>query len=520
MKDSLPSRKRESRDFDRAGSPEERPIAAANIHVPLVIRGQLVGEPELEFGGRGGACSFRTPDVRKHLATLVLRTPSSIADLYALRFHDLVDFLIELGSHLNLERNPHLQQAFEVSRQTSGLTDEILANVYRSFGRMFSRTSLVTMIERTIGARYLDGWVEETLPSGARVAIRAFGARAVHIVAGNHPAVSALTIARAALTRSDAIIKSPSNDPLTAAAIARTMIDMAPDHPVTRHLSVAYWKGGDAEVEDVLYQPQHIEKIVAWGGLQSISHIARYVQPGIDLITLDPKLSSTIIGAAAFRDEATMRQVAERLAHDVGAGNQEGCVNARVVYIETGTQPHGIETANRFGALLRAAILRLPAHVSGPAKVPNRELAEEVQALRLTSDEHRVIGGDAEGAVIVSQTNEPVDFARLLANRTANLVPVDTLDEPIRACNAYTQTIGIYPESVKLQIRDRLALHGAQRLVSLGYASNASLMPLAGPQDAIEPLRRMCRWVVDESSDPAQQPLAAYVAPIAAAGSF
>jgi len=26
------------------------------------------------------------------------------------------------------------------------------------------------------------------------------------------------------------------------------MIDMAPDHPLTRHVSVAYWKGGDAQV--------------------------------------------------------------------------------------------------------------------------------------------------------------------------------------------------------------------------------------------------------------------------------
>jgi hypothetical protein len=292
------------------------------------------------------------------------------------------------------------------------------------------------------------------------------------------------------------------------------MVEMAPDHPITRHLSVAYWKGGDAQIEELLYQPQNIEKIVAWGGLASVSHVTRYIQPGIDLITLDPKLSSTIIAAEAFADEATMQDVAARLAHDVGAGNQEGCVNARVVYIQTGTDAAGLERANRFGELLLAAIAKLPLHVSGPAKRLERELAEDVEALKLTSDEHRVFGGGVAGAVIVSQTSEPVDFARLLANRVANLVPVDDLETPIRSVNAYTQTIGIYPESLKARIRDRLAFHGAQRLVSLGYASNSGVMSLAGPQDAIEPVRRMCRWIIDETSDPERQPLAARLPPI------
>ena len=47
------------------------------------------------------------------------------------------------------------------------------------------------------------------------------------------------------------------------------------------------------------------------------------------------------------------------------------------------------------------------------------------------SDEHRVIGGGTKGAIIVSQTSEPVDFARILTNRVGNLVPVDDLEIPI-----------------------------------------------------------------------------------------
>jgi hypothetical protein len=485
------------------------------FHVPMIVRGRVVDDADLEFGGRRGGVRFTAPDVSKHIDELVLETPSELGDLYKVPFSELVDYLCQLGGELNMRKNAHMQASFELARKTSGLTDDLLANVYRSFTRLYARDYLTLMMERTVGIRYLEGWIEETLPNGSRVSIRAFGARAVHIIAGNNPGVSAVTVARNVLTRSDAIIKTPSNDPLTAAAIARTMIDMAPDHPVTKHLSVAYWKGGDTKIEERLYQPRNIEKIIAWGGLASVRHIIKYIQPGIDLITLDPKLSSTIIGPEAFTDEATMTVVAERLAHDVGAGNQEGCVNARVIYIVTGTDAAGLANANKFGRLVLQAIHALPSHISGPAKELNPELADEVNALQLAGgDEHIVLGGGRNGAVIVSQIDEPVDFSPLLCNRVANLVPVDSVDTPVRAVTAYTQTIGIYPESLKARIRDRLAFHGAQRIVSLGYASNSAIMSLAGPQDAIEPTRRMCRWIVDEASDPAAQPLAGHVPPM------
>ena len=52
---------------------------------------------------------------------------------------------------------------------------------------------------------------------------------------------------------------------------------------------------------------------------------------------------------------------------------------------------------------------------------------------------------------------------------------------------------------VQAQLRDTLPLFGAQRLTSLGYACHVTS---AMPQDAIEPLRRMCKWIVDEECDP------------------
>ena len=99
----------------------------------------------------------------------------------------------------------------------------------------------------------------------------------------------------------------------------------------------------------------------------------------------------------------------------------------------------------------------------------------------------------------VSQLDELVDFFQQLCGRVVNLVPIDDLQIAIKSVNSYTQTVGIFPEKLKHSIRDDLILHGVQRIVSLGFAPNASL---ATPQDALEPVRRMYKWVMDESSVP------------------
>jgi hypothetical protein len=276
------------------------------------------------------------------------------------------------------------------------------------------------------------------------------------------------------------------------------MCELDPHHPVTRHLSVAYWKGGDSTVEDTLYVPQKVEKILAYGGESSMRHIRKYMTPGLEIVALDPKLSATIIGRDALVDEAALADTAARLAMDVGGLNQEGCVNARVVYVQSGTDAEGLATLRRLGELTYSAIVGLPETVSGPAKHFDPELRGAIDALGTMPDLFEVIGGTGnEGAVVVSLSGEPVDFASLLSCRVANIVPIDSLDTALKSLNAYTQTVGVYPAELKRELRDAMALHGAQRIPTLGHAID---FQTATPQDGMEALRRMCKWIVDEDA--------------------
>jgi hypothetical protein len=471
----------------------------SDFEIPLLVRGELIEEDWEQFSARDGS-TFRAVDVSRHVDLLPLSSPMALSDLYDISFGEILDVLAELGKNLAFDTNPHLREAYEAGLVAANYPASMLKNSYLMLPAVFERDYIHEIAEERIGIDYLEGWVGKTLNDGRELKIRAFGARSLHIPAGNGGVVSAITIIRNAITRSDAIIKAPSNDPLTAMAIARTLAEVAPGHPLTKHLSVGYWKGGDTAIEEKLYRPENIEKMIAWGGFASVKHITRYIQPGLELIALDPKNSATIIGPEAFDSEDILLEVATRAACDIGMANQEACASARVIYVLCGTDEKGIERVNRLGELIYQQLLALPEHISTKPKTFNRELRDHLEASRLDSFFCKVIGGENnEGAVVVSQFDEAVDYAPLLSGRVANLVPVDSIDRVTGAVTAYTQTVGVYPDSLKQELRDTLPLFGAQRLTSLGYACNVTS---AKPQDAMEPLRRMCKWIVDETCEP------------------
>lgn len=473
----------------------------ADFTIPAFIRGELITDNLVEFGGRGGDATFLAPDPMTIIDRLPLKNPGMMADLYELSLDEIIDFLAEVGKRLDLSSNTLLQEALEQSCLVSDMTRPLLESAYSGMQWYFEPDLVREVADFQIGIPYLEGWVERKLSTGLRMAQRAFGARALHIVAGNAPGISAMSIIRNAVTRSDAIIKLPSNDCLTSLVIARTMADVDPNHPVTKHLSVAYWRGGDTDFEERLYDPANIEKILAWGGFASVKHVTRYIQPGLELISLDPKRSATIIGKEVFESEESQAEAAVRLAADIGSLNQLGCLNARVIFAACGSDSAGIAKAIAFGEQVNKAIGELPQHISTPAKRFDPELRAEIDALKLNPDFFKVIGcKDNNGGIIVSLLSEPVDFYPKLGGRVGNIVPIDDELDAVAFMNSYTQTIGVYPESLKVKIRDTLALNSGQRIVSLGFASTGH--PCM-PQDGIEPVRRMVKWIVDEISDPA-----------------
>ena len=70
---------------------------------------------------------------------------------------------------------------------------------------------------------------------------------------------------------------------------------------------------------------------IKWPSMQTaIQNVIKYLMPGLQLVSFDPKTSISMIGKEAFASEETLLDAAARTASDVGMLNQEACVCSRV----------------------------------------------------------------------------------------------------------------------------------------------------------------------------------------------
>jgi hypothetical protein len=462
--------------------------------LPFIIRGQEINSDELLFQSRDGKVQFHYPDPRPLLDQIVLPDPTQLQrDFANVSVSEIIRFLSEAGKAMTLN-NARMEKARQFSMPFSALPPSIVRGSYELIPIVFSKMALRTMVENEIGSKYLDGWVE--MPYADKVARRrAYGARTLHFISGNVPVVAALSIARAALIKSDNIVKVAPNDPLTAWAIVGAMMDVDPNHPVTKHFSVVYWPKDMLEFENELIQPRYLEKVISWGGalggVNSTLNHGSLQASGIDVIALGPKFSISILGSEAFKSYEDIERVAKLTAKDAGSFNMESCGSARFHYVQA-TPVQAKEYARRLYMHMQKLN---PALSTIPKNFPTN-LHDELNAARTQDDLYFVVGGEKEeGAVVVSLTGDAPDF--FPTHKVVVVIPFS--GNPAQLADRIhpsTQTVGVYPESLKDQLRDVLVARGICRFISIGHTIDYAI---GGPFNSYEIMRRACRWILDET---------------------
>jgi hypothetical protein len=454
------------------------------LSAPHFVQGTLIEGDAIRHRSRDLGADFTTPAI--DLDAIVMPR-SELPPLLDIKVSEIIDFLVEVGERLQLDRNPYLQECLEYIAATNPLPRRVVENLYREAPYYLNRQLLESMVDSNFAHREaLDGWIEKTDVYGSKLAIRAFPPRIVHMLAGNAPAGCIASIAQGALVKAVNLFKMPSSDPFTTVAVLRTMADVDASHPVVRSMTAVYWQGGDEAIERTLYRPQYFDKIVAWGGGPAISNVIKYLGPGIQLVSFDPKSSISMIGREALSSDEVMDEVAERLAADTTVFNQEACLASRFAFVEGDrgqVEKFCEKLAHRLGADR--------AHASAKALPLPSDVREEAEIMSAMGEVKTWGSFDGSGLVILS--DRPVNFHP--SNKTSNVVIVDSLAEAVRYVNVATQTIGVYPYERKVALRDRLAAAGAQRLCRLG---TADLHALGSPHDAMYPLQRLVHWMADD----------------------
>ncbi|WP_330255669.1 acyl-CoA reductase [Nocardia sp. NBC_00565] len=454
------------------------------VSAPFFLRGELVQDQSVTHRSRDLGVTFATPPIDLDRA---VHPRADVPPLLNVALAEIIDFLVETGERIRDPKNAVVQECIERMAATHVLPRAVLAAQVEGAAAYLDKRLLWTVVEQNFpDPRALDEWVPKQDFTGRKSFVRAFAPRLVHVLPGNSPGVAVKSIAQGALVKAVNLFKMSSSDPFTTVAILRTMADIDPDHAIVRSMSAVYWRGGDDAVERVLYRPQYFDKIVAWGGGDAIDNVVKYLGPGFQLVSFDPKTSISMVGREAFTTGETLDIAADRAADDVMVLNQEACVASRFIYVEA---DH--ENADRFCERLHARIVAKAA-ASGDTRPFDLDLREQIDMLRMLDDEFR-IWGKTDGKGLVIRSDEPVDFHPI--NKTANVVRVDALDDAVQFVDVATQTVGFYPAERMPDYRDRLASGGAQRIVRLGEAGPSTI---GNPHDAMYPLHRFVHWMAHE----------------------
>lgn len=447
-----------------------------------VVKGAVLNSADIEFGS--AAKRFATPKLDLNDIVWSRTEEPPLANTPVT---EIMDVLEAVGDAMGRDPDGILAEALELNLQTNPLPRDLLERAYGNLGNAFNRERMQFLLDQELGgADAIDGWREITTVSGRPARIRAYPPRIVHVLAGNGPGAAAQSLVRGALVKGVHLFKMPSNDLFSASAVLRILASVAPDHPVTKSFCAVYWRGGDTKVESLIFRPQYFDKLVAWGGDAAIRSAVKYLGPGFELISFDPKTSISMIGREAFESEAHLDCAADAAADDATILNQQACVSSRIQFVEG-----DIEDVDRYCAKLYARLGEERAFSSAePWPIPPN-IRDEIEGIRMIEEFYRV-WGDFNGKGMVIRSDEPVDFYP--DGKVVNVVRVDNLADAVRHVNVATQTVGVFPAYRKADLRNKIASAGAQRVVTLGAAPPE----LGLPHDGFYPLQRFVRWVNDE----------------------
>jgi hypothetical protein len=306
--------------------------------------------------------------------------------------------------------------------------------------------------------------------------------RQLHITAGNSPLIPLFSLLRAVWTKSPSVIKLPGGAVMPGSLVALAAATSAPDHPLTRHLSMVYWRGGDEQIEQVLFAPNAFDRTVVWGEPDSVASVkqrSRFTKT----LCFNPRYGASMIGREALAGD--LDDIATRAVFDTMIENQKACIASLVHYVEG-----DLADAERYADALTRALARWD-DVPHPLLDRHRGQLRRLERGILGNSrvDYHVVDHQFRFGVIVAAGDFPIKehpMCRLVVVR-----PVARLEDCLGFFHHGVATIGVYPERARLALRDRIAARGVSNVVPLGHAGCAAV---GMPHDGMLVLGELVDW--------------------------
>jgi long-chain-fatty-acyl-CoA reductase len=323
--------------------------------------------------------------------------------------------------------------------------------------------------------RIFDEWIPRQM-----VYVRAFArGLLVQYLVGNLPLAGMYTVLRGIISRNVNVLKLPSRDPVTVLGLVESMLEIDPEHPVSRALSVVYWPHAARIGEACL---RAADAVCVWGGADAVETVKRAVRANVPVSEYGPRWSASVIDLTRCDpDEAALR-----LVDDVGFYDQEACFNTQRAFVRGDVAEFRIHLRKYLDHFAK----RFPLTSNRDSLAHRSSTLAEARYLELDVDE-----GPDWAIVTIEEDKDPGLVHPL--TRTIFLHHVSNFDTVSQYLNGHSQTISVMPWKLIDELRDELAMVGANRFVELGW----SRLPRQGfTHDGVYGMHSLVRLVALERS--------------------
>jgi Acyl-CoA reductase (LuxC) len=422
----------------------------------------------LAFESAAGRVEVEVPVLSAQQMTGLARRVKQASRLHlrTMTVSQIVDVIDRAIARLLDPNDPYRQQADRLLPITSGYDADMVRLGLTSFFKTFRAPQVQRFVAEDFSNPKL---LDEFQPRPKGGAAKAFGPELLfHSWAGNVPALPLWSLVCGLLVKAGSIGKLPSAEPLFASLFARLLAEI---HPALADcLAVVWWKGGDEAQAAAVYA--QADTVLAYGSNEALDEIRRNLPVTTRFLPHGHKLGFGVIATAALdtlRGPATARLA----AHDVMRYDQQGCYSPHVFYVERGGSVSPREfaqyLANELANLQHRFPRRALALEDGAAFAGWRQ-AGELQSLSAQAG-FELIGGDG-AAWGVAYADQPQSLAPTAANRSVQLVAVNSLDEivsQVEAHRPFLQTAGlaVAPEQL-YPLAQLFGAAGVTRICAIG----------------------------------------------------
>jgi len=404
--------------------------------------------------------------------------------------HHLVQVLVEVAKSWLQTDNRFRKSALESGPVATGFSQATLAKGLDNFFRQFTPEHVSELLEQELGhARRLDKFVADGKKSN-RAAMALGPELLVHIAAGNIPNPTLMSIALGLLTRSAQFVKCASGSAFLPRLFAHSIYDADPK--LGACLEIAEWRGGNAELEMAMFAEANC--VTATGSDEALAAIRSRLPGHVRFLGYGHRVSFGFVAGEILAGHH-LQQVAARVADDVVAWNQLGCLSPHVIYV----QSRGEVLPEKFAEMLANELEqreqtepRGELAVEHAAAITSRRGFYEVRAAH-SPDTQLWHSKNSTAWTVVFEADPRFQMSCL--NRFVYVKGVKDLHEMLQNAEAVrgkVSTVGIAaPEDQTEELARQLAHWGVTRVCPLGQMQNP---PLTWRHDGRPALGDLVTW--------------------------